>query len=504
MRDVSSATWIVLLAVAAAGIAACTIAFVELASAQALVALGLLLAGAGVGAIALMTRYVERRSLFLLQVVLFFNIVFVDVGVLSPQRPANSMVHPQIIAKLLVYGVTFVISAVLLRTPIALPGFLLCLGYGALCTISALWSAQPMFTFSAGCILIAHVVLGAALASHTSSFDDQLQILRTAFWALLVKALSSWVILVLAPSIALLRKMYVNTESPFWSLPRLGGLAGPNTTGLNAALLFSVAAGLSLTSSKARWLRPYLWCAGFGGITAIATQSRSALLAMAVAVPVALYLELFRRQPAVAIATGILVAAAVLFVNLEPEQLARATSRTGDVQEVVSLAGRTHIWKQAMGLVVQQPFLGYGYGSGRWLIPALTVATLGQSFQSAHNMWIELALNCGVVAVFAIGAILVITLVYFVRTLAGGRHRDRAQRAVVFTGLLTVLVLMVNGLAESGIGGIQTMHQVLLFWLLISSGKLAGLTEPDRAISVLAVENSARTARTRTAQNPGS
>jgi len=69
-------------------------------------------------------------------------------------------------------------------------------------------------------------------------------------------------------------------------------------------------------------------------------------------------------------------------------------TRSGSMEEVTSLTGRTHIWPIVIDYFFESPLFGYGTGSSRYILPKLTKVT------HAHNLWLQILLEGGIVLFF--------------------------------------------------------------------------------------------------------
>jgi O-antigen ligase len=130
-----------------------------------------------------------------------------------------------------------------------------------------------------------------------------------------------------------------------------------------------------------------------------------------------------------------------------------------------TLTGRTDLWTLALEEIAHRPWLGYGY-SAFWIYKLDYVASLFDwGVPHAHNGFLELALNIGVigVAIFTIGFIR-----SFARALRGLRIDTSA--AGLWPILFLSFVLLYN-LTESTVLG----HNSLYWALYVSSGLTAAI-----------------------------
>jgi O-antigen ligase len=235
---------------------------------------------------------------------------------------------------------------------------------------------------------------------------------------------------------------------------RLSGWFGsPNNLGRAAALLLLMGA-LAAAALGGRRGAIVLALAAAVALPALqASESRGALLALLAALA---WWALAPRPvlAGVALALAAAVPLALLAVPWWGDDLALAFSRSGRLEEILSLTGRTEIWAAVIGLIEQSPWLGHGFASSRDLLPDAWQGAHGWTTTSAHNLWLQAALGGGLVGL----AILLAGQAAWLRD-ALRRPRPAADTVVVF-----VLVL---GLLEASAAGpsINTMG-VALAWAL--------------------------------------
>lgn len=120
------------------------------------------------------------------------------------------------------------------------------------------------------------------------------------------------------------------------------------------------------------------------------------------------------------------------------------------------LTGRERIWEAVLERAVQQPLIGWGY-STPWIAtdPAFDewIVDHGQTVIQAHNMWVDVFLQLGLIGVFLMG-VLYLAFVWRSWFFAVDRPRwdlraDRPYSPLTLLPTLVGAVLLVQGLAES-------------------------------------------------------
>ncbi|MCC6509376.1 MAG: O-antigen ligase family protein [Pirellulaceae bacterium] len=178
-------------------------------------------------------------------------------------------------------------------------------------------------------------------------------------------------------------------------IERLGGLSQPNHTGRTALI------GLLLTTYFVR-LRSLSWRVSLGLFTlfllaGVLAMSRTAMLGVAICL-VVLNLDLiFTRVGLTACWLGVVGGLAGLFVLLAmggEEALAKkvlgAVTKTGDLEEVTQVTGRSDIWERTIKLIRGRPLQGYGLGANKIM--------LIDHLQSTHNILLHPTLAAGIFA----------------------------------------------------------------------------------------------------------
>ena len=145
----------------------------------------------------------------------------------------------------------------------------------------------------------------------------------------------------------------------------------------------------------------------------LATQSKTSLLCLLLAVGLIVGLWAMRRGGAAfsvfAIWVGVVLIAVCTFVFItEPAIVLKALGKDP------SLTGRTDIWVSLMHKVSAHPWTGYGYQAfwGRESVPAMYVREeTGWPVPSAHNGWIDLLVQLGWPGAISVGIVVAIGLV---------------------------------------------------------------------------------------------
>jgi hypothetical protein len=243
--------------------------------------------------------------------------------------------------------------------------------------------------------------------------------------------------------------------------------------------LFALAALLALIVFAVQWISrtaSRVWL-GFWAIVAVAalalTRSSTVLIALAAVVLVAGFFALVRATSGgrrglvygggAVVALGI--AAVGIFANGPILQLLGKSSE---------LTNRIPIWNTVLGLANQRPAAGWGWVGYwvPWVKPFDHLAVFkGVTYLQAHDAWIDIYFQLGVIGLIVFGLLVVTTLwrSWFM-ALEAGRNR----LLEVFP-LLVMVALIVHSIAES-----RLLVEICFSLLVIASIRTAqGEPEPD-------------------------
>jgi O-antigen ligase len=180
-------------------------------------------------------------------------------------------------------------------------------------------------------------------------------------------------------------------------LEHYNGLAGY----LNLVLPFCLAFA---TGGKDPVLRTLSrWCLPFAGIALLLTQSRGGLLAFVAILLTHTYFSAHDRK------AGMRRVALVLIVCLLAAALAGFFfQRLGEIDDFTTVS-RLAIWGGAFSVFARSPVLGTGFGNLRGLMGGLLSLPDGW-IGDAHNLYLELLAETGLIGFFVFGVVIVLAL----------------------------------------------------------------------------------------------
>jgi exopolysaccharide production protein ExoQ len=213
---------------------------------------------------------------------------------------------------------------------------------------------------------------------------------------------------------------------------------------LFAIIVFTVQ-WVARTASRA-WL-------GFWGVVALATlaltRSSTVLLALGAVILVGAFLLLVRstrgKQRGLVYTGGVLVALGIAAVAIFDRAPILAL-----LDKSASLTGRSEIWNKVIAVANERPAAGWGWVSywAPWVEPFKSLVEIkGVHYYQAHDAWIDIYLQLGIIGLIVFGLLVLTTLVRsWVLALDAGRGR---VPLVNLFPLLIVVALIVHSIAES-------------------------------------------------------
>lgn len=370
------------------------------------------------------------------------------------------------------------------------------LGYTALALISVAWSewrAPTLITW----VLLAAVTVNGLFVAHVLTWHEIVRALSSAFkWILgLSLALELWVSLVVHGP--LLPNFFVAPEGdldPQWYWVRdnlfdggrIQGIVG-NANILAIISLFAIITFGVLFAARERWrttLALWILLAGYF----LFRTSSATVLACAVAVAIVLTVAMLMRRTStpsertriyvVAIGGTTVVTAAVWLFQAP---LLALLGRSSD------LTGRSDlIWAKVFERASTHPLFGNGFSSP-WIPtdPAFEgwIVDHGITVFHAHNMWLDVFLQLGILGVVLMG-LAYVSLLWRAWFFAIDRPRwdlDATRRFSPLTLLpsLFTVVLLVQGFSESTPIMLWGWMLLILFSFKLKSVPLVGVGERD-------------------------
>lgn len=344
-----------------------------------------------------------------------------------------------------------------------LPWFVV--AYVAWATASLLWSAWPQTT-GLTLLLMYITTLQALFVGAMLTWRELVRAAASALkWVIgLSLAFELWVSVFIREPIL---PGFIIPDEPaddpivYWSRDnlfdggRIQGLMGNANLLAPVALLAIIVFAIRIAARAPRPVPLWIWI-GLSAFLFVRASSATAYVAAAAVVVVLVTVLLMRSAKGPGARTKYYVAYAVVGVGgllalwLLRDAIFTGLGRTGD------LTGRERIWGDVLERASERPWTGWGFATpwmpwepafDRWIIDH------GQTVMQAHNMWIDVTLQLGIIGVVLL-ALLYLAFVWRSWFFAIDRPRwdlraDRPYSPLTLLPTLVGAVVLVQGLAES-------------------------------------------------------
>jgi putative inorganic carbon (hco3(-)) transporter len=222
--------------------------------------------------------------------------------------------------------------------------------------------------------------------------------------------------------------------------------AHPTALALYLILTFPVAFALALRGAER--LRPILIACGVLGVVGLMfTQTRGSIVGAAVALIVLLRWAPFRR---LAVA-GLALTAVVGVINIGSITESQPVSVVGERLATIGTLktrsdDRLEIWSATPAMIAERPFFGVGQGNFPEVSPSFGLSDVGGlAFDHAHNLFLNVAVELGLIGL-AVLLLLLVLLFRAARRALADRSAPLYPLALAATASLTGV--LVNSLTE--------------------------------------------------------
>ncbi|MCP2637504.1 O-antigen ligase family protein [Microbacterium sp. HD4P20] len=365
-------------------------------------------------------------------------------------------------------GVLSVVLWIILRPPVQwrrLPWF--AVTYVVWATLSILWSAWPSTT-AITLLLLYLTTIQALFIGTVLTWRELVRAVASALkWVMALSLLFELAVSVfvrgpLLPGFVLPAEGADHDPIEYWSRDNLfdwperiqGVMGNANLLG-PVALLAIVVFGIRIAARAPRPGLLYAWIA-LSAFLFVRASSATAILAAAAVVVVLATVLLMRRarrpgeRTKYYIAYAAVGAGGLLSLWLLRDTIFAALGRSSD------LTGREAIWQAVLGRTAEHPWVGWGFATpwapwdpafDRWVVDH------GQTVLQAHNMWIDVSMQLGIIGVVLIATVY-LAFVWRSWFFAVDRPRwdlraDRPYSPLTLLPTLVGAILLVQGLAES-------------------------------------------------------
>jgi len=347
--------------------------------------------------------------------------------------------------------------------PIPLLAFLM------LVAASIAWSHYPAMSLLGAATTWA-TVIGAIALAVAIPWPDLLRFLGYALRAILILSLAFELfvaVFIQVPVLPLWHSSAVPSEQlpslDYWSMSHLfdggkiQGIVGNSNLLAFVALIGVIVFGVQLADRRVRLLAG--WSSMALAVLAIGlTRSATVLAALAALAILVFAVWLVRRAETRAAVRGAYIGVfAVIAGSLGLVVLLHAPILTL-VGKTSTFTGRVHIWEAVGRLASERPLFGWGWVShwAPWVDPLGTLIAVDGVYQlQAHNAWMDVWMQLGVLGLVVFGALVLVTAVRTWLFATDRRilraHSDEPYIALTVFPLLVFASLIVQSLSESRI-----------------------------------------------------
>ncbi|WP_159501781.1 O-antigen ligase, partial [Microbacterium sp. 18062] len=381
--------------------------------------------------------------------------------------------------------------------PQRLPWFVL--GYVALAALSLLWSAWPGTTAVTWLLLAITTLQGLFVAAVLTWRETVAAIAAALKWVLGLSILFELAVSLFVGG-PILPGFRIPAEKMdpivYWSRNnlfddgRIQGIFGNANLLAVAALLALIVFGIRYAAQAPHRLLLPAWglLAAFLFVRAGSATAYLSAAAVAVVLATVLLMRTVRRPGGrtvyyVVYAAVAVLAAAVLWFGREV--IFSALGRESD------LTGRLGIWESVLERAAQHPVIGWGFATP-WLPsdPMFDgwIVDHGETVMQAHNMWIDVFLQLGIVGLVLMAGIY-LAFIWRSWFFAIDRPRwdlrsDRPYSPLTLLPTLVATVLLVQGLAESGPLLLWGWMFVVMLGFKVTQAPLVGVGPAEQSVAI--------------------
>lgn len=391
----------------------------------------------GASCVIWLSRFSHRTRLMLFAIA----IVSIDLGLANQQLQGITLATKGFCYVLLLASSVFMLGSQHERRQIGCIGALV-VAYALLSWVTILFSYDRITTAYTGFGLFTLALGGFSIArDECNSAIEAARVIRDLVAVLILVSL---VVVPFAPGFVIASGVGTGRLSGFFG--------GPNALGAVAAIgALLVFAGNSRRTGNALYLSIASVQLLIFVVALILSGSRTSFLALVLSIGAVMLVRWPAR--AVAAAAGIIASAFVVAFSMGSkwaDVFLSAVSRQGDGRDLTTLTGRLPLWERLFHAWLESPWMGYGLGGSRRLIEDVYITRWGQTFQSAHNAWLESLLNVGFIGTALLLAAIV-GLGGRLMRLALGRDPETIPAVALSTGLLCFCLL--HGITEKSFAG---------------------------------------------------
>ncbi len=149
------------------------------------------------------------------------------------------------------------------------------------------------------------------------------------------------------------------------------------------------------------------------------------------------------RRMAAPAALGIIVVGFALMIGVDPV-LERFFNISRDLED-----GRWPIWRATWAMIAERPLFGHGWGTFEGLLPGYRPRPTGYFYDHAHNEYLEVLAESGIVGLCAVGWLIFLFGRRLVSTLSA--PLTRTQRTTVMALAVSIMSVLIHSAADFGL-----------------------------------------------------
>jgi O-antigen ligase len=351
------------------------------------------------------------------------------------------------------------------QLPIPLAVFLL------LAAASTAWSYYAGATALGVIVLLATTMAGLAIAV-SMNWEDVVHSLGIALrWVLVASLvfelvvsvfirrpiLPLWSLGVDYDSFEKIPKLFYWSRNLLFEGGKIQGIVGNSSLLVFVALLGVIVFGIQWAAGTVKRL-PALASMTVAIACVLLTRSATITLALAVLGAIVVAALSLRRAQTPRARVAVYSWIGLAFAMAAAGTFFARSAILGLLGKSADLTGRFDIWQAVIDLAIQRPVFGWGWIGywAPWVAPFDTLVTkAGVRQLHAHNAWLDVWLQLGVVGVIVFGALLAMAFgrswSMATRIYATGEPATRQPAAITLLPLLIVCALLVQSIAESRI-----------------------------------------------------
>jgi exopolysaccharide production protein ExoQ len=334
--------------------------------------------------------------------------------------------------------------------------------YSAVLFLSALWSLHPDITIKRS-VSYANTMAIAVYLIATFRADDSIKALS---YSLAISAAGSIAFVFISPRIGIHQVAWLEGN---WR----GVFAHKNILG--EAMAIGVFAQLYLLSGRiGSTIWNVLWLCVFGGLLTLSKSGTQLTISSLYLSGFFLYVVWLQNKLlgyAFASLFALVLAAVGIALAVDPGTLLESMGKDP------TLTGRTDIWRVVLELIVQKPLFGWGFQALFVEGDAVTnwvKAQLQAALPHAHNAWLQITLEVGLVGLFLIVMIIGTALWRGLRCCSAG------VLPLGFFSLVYFIGVTLTGFSESSIGTHRAPSWLVFVLLTFACGQSLSLTQGKR------------------------